>query len=223
MFESRCLFSVPAALFINKNARIPTLKAQFHGIDRILAGTGGKKPKPKSSTARCQSPCRCTWFGVYLENINIHWVCQKVFRLENLFIKLGLCFEEMYTGTWFSRCNSVALLLKHKQAQQFKWRLRTLHKSTSFYGAWILVICRVYHLGLCPGNKGPRFMKYFSWNKSTMQAVRVKLRTRHFFNSDFSVICFVWGEPGCFCANWDSHCQTVCFKLFLKMLGFEGS
>lgn len=93
---------------------------------------------------------------------------------------------------------------------------------TSFYGAQLSLIRRAYHLGLCPGCKGMCFIQSFSWNNVT-QAVRVKFRTRHFFNSDFSVICFIRGQPGCFCAKRDSHCQTVCFKLFLKTLAFEGS
>lgn len=90
-------------------------------------------------------------------------------------------------------------------------------------------------LNLCTGVHGARFHWYtglitraaswlqghvlhkvcFSWN-NVVEAVRVKFRTRYLFNSDFSLIWFIWGEPGCFCAERDSCCQTVCFKLFLK-------
>lgn len=98
---------------INANTRMPATKAQSQGIDGILARTEEEK---KISIA---SPCKFPWFGVYFASVNIHRVCQKARRLENLLIKPWLCFEETCTGIWFSRCSSVALLLKYKQAPKF--------------------------------------------------------------------------------------------------------
>jgi len=43
LFGCRYLFLMPAGMFINKNTRMPALKAQFQGMDGILASTGEKE------------------------------------------------------------------------------------------------------------------------------------------------------------------------------------
>lgn len=107
LLACRHLFIVPAHVFIHKNIKMPTLKVQFQRTDWIFArtgGGGGRERKSKKTPSQDASP----WFGVYLESVNIHWVCQKVCRLENLLIKPGLCFEDTCPEIGFSRCNSVA-------------------------------------------------------------------------------------------------------------------
>lgn len=114
---------MPAGVFINKNIGKAPWKAQFQGMDGILARTGRGGGMIKTNLLS-RMPAHANALGV-----GFTWKAQMFVRLENLLIKPGLCFEETCSGTWFSRGNSGALLLKHKQAQKFKSRSQTFAQA----------------------------------------------------------------------------------------------